>query len=571
MKHVLWIMFFLIEIVFGAQIPLNFKNYLKSHPTENVKIWVLFKDKPTTKTAQLQKAETLISEKAMTRRQLRGIKKDIDVSDFSVDARYLNQVKPYALRMGQTSRWLNAVALWIRNKDIPSLTKFSFIKEIRAVGRRMSVPEEQSALLTPKTEHLHKGAGLDYGPSAFQLEQIGVTVLHDKGLSGKGVTIAMLDDGFNLYKTHDAFQILKVVAVHDFVNNDDTVDDPNAPANKGTHGTRTLSVLGGYAPGHLIGPAFGASFLLAKTEIDSAEIPLEEDNWVAGLEWAEAQGADIVSSSLGYIDWYTQQNMDGRTALTTLATVVAEQKGLIVVNSAGNEGFTRDDDVNTLIAPADGEFVITAGGVTSDNIYWSVASRGPTIDGRIKPDVSALARNTYVASPFNPQGYLQNSGTSFSCPLISGAIALLLEAYPSLTPFQVRELIHRSASIAEAPNNEIGYGILNISAAYNLAATNNGHFEPVISDFAAHNYPNPFTDYTRIPFGVKEQGYIRLTVFNALGQPVFKAPETIADGQGYFILTAHDLGAAGIYYFRLDIKTPDESHSLKVGKMLFFK
>ena len=571
MRAVVWLILVVTELVFAAEIPKNFEEYLRDNPEESVKVWVFFKDKPDSHVRQMQKATSLISQKALDRRILRGQEKGLQQTDFPVDENYIKLVSNYAERVGHASRWLNALAVWSTPKDIGALLKLSFIREIRPVARRITGPEKISSTPPYEINGLLKTTGLNYGPSQFQLTQIGVPPLHDKGLSGKGVTIAMLDDGFNLYKKHIAFDSLNVLAVHDFVNNDSTVDDPNAPANKGTHGTRTLSVIAGYAPGHLIGPAYGASFLLAKTEIDSVEIPLEEDNWVAGLEWAEAKGADIVSSSLGYIDWYTQQDMDGRTALTTLATVIAEQKGLIVVNSAGNEGLTRDDALNTLIAPADGEFVITAGGVTTNSLYWSVASRGPTVDGRIKPDVSALANNVLVASPFNTQGYLYNSGTSFSCPLIAGSIALLLQAYPELNPQQVRNLIHHTASISDAPDNEIGYGILNIAAAYDLADSTQGQFGKVSADFTSQTYPNPFSDYTRLPYGVEQLSSVKLRVFNSLGQVVYSPPPRIGKGEGYFILTARDLNAAGVYYFSLEIKVSDGARQLKKGKLLFLR
>lgn len=569
MKPVLWILFFLIDIIFSAQIPDDFKNYIDAHPGAKVKVWVFFKDKPGA--GQLQKATALISEKALQRRDLRGTKPGVDKTDFPVSGDYLKTIESRALKIGHSSRWLNGVAVWIKAADIIPLLQIDFIREIRPVGRRVIEPEHATPAPPLPKSPFHKTSGLDYGPSAFQLEQIGVPALHEKGLSGKGVVVAMLDDGFRFYKRHTAFSNLKVIAVYDFVNNDSTVDDLNAPSNKGTHGSETLSVLGGFAPGHLIGPAYGASFLLAKTEIDSVEIPLEEDNWVAGLEWAEARGADIVSSSLGYIDWYTQQDMDGRTAVTTLATVVAEQKGLIVVNSAGNEGRTGYDSLNTLIAPADGEFVITAGGVTNQNVYWVFASGGPTIDGRIKPDVSALANNAYMASPWDEQGYVTHSGTSFSCPLISGAIALLLEAYPALTPRQVRELIRRSASIADAPDNKIGYGILNIAAAYDLAAQTNGNFGWATVNKVGLNYPNPFSDYTRIPYKLKTMSRLHLRVYNSLGRLIYSTPQRSDGGAGYFIVTADNLKSQGVYFYSLEIKENTGKRHVKYGKLLYLR
>ena len=147
----------------------------------------------------------------------------------------------------------------------------------------------------------------------------------------------MLDAGFRT--SHEVFREARLIAQWDFVNNDGDVSqdlgDPNDYSD--AHGTATWSILGGYRPGQLVGPAYGAEFLLAKTESEKFERPVEEDYWVAGIEWAESLGAEVVSSSLGYTDWYTFADMDGRTAVTTRAANRAAGLGVVVVNAAGNE------------------------------------------------------------------------------------------------------------------------------------------------------------------------------------------------------------------------------------------
>ena len=91
-------------------------------------------------------------------------------------------------------------------------------------------------------------------------------------------------------------------------------------------------------PGKYYGPAYRAKVILAVTEDVRSETQVEEDNWVAGLEFADRMGATVVSSSLGYTDWYSAADYDGVTAVTSRAAGQAARKGILVVNSAGNSG-----------------------------------------------------------------------------------------------------------------------------------------------------------------------------------------------------------------------------------------
>ncbi|RMH63976.1 MAG: hypothetical protein D6677_06010 [Calditrichaeota bacterium] len=488
-----------------------------------LKVWVFFKDKEATPEA-LRKAGEILTPEALKRRN--KVMATTDWFDVPVNISYIDQLKPYILKQGHASRWLNAVAVYLNRKVIDSLRALPFVRDIRPVARRARPLPVTETIADTVSPVLHKTYSLDYGLSLNQLQMLNVPQLHDSGYSGAGVTIAMLDDGFSHYKKHEAFDRMHILDTWDFVNNNHDVDDPDAIENRGYHGSKTLSVVGGYAPGALIGPAYGAHYLLAKTEIDSIEVPAEEDNWVAGLEWAEAKGADIVSSSLGYIDWYTWEDMDGRTAVTTLATNVAEQKGVIVVNAAGNEG--NNPDHNTLIAPADGVFVITAGGVTVEGNYWSVASAGPTVDGRIKPDVAAQASGTRVISVYSENGYTNNNGTSFATPLIAGVAALLLEAHPMATPEQIRQALRATASRADAPDRLIGYGIVN---ALEAARYLEDHGTATVASFrVSRNYPNPFRDYTTVEMDLPELSRIKIAIYNTLGQKVFSLPAREARG-----------------------------------------
>ncbi|MEO8168448.1 MAG: S8 family serine peptidase, partial [bacterium] len=212
-------------------------------------------------------------------------------------------------------------------------------------------------------------------------------------------------------------------------------------------------------------------FLLARTENDSSEKPIEEDNWIAAMEWADSIGVDVVSSSLGYLDYdppgisWTWQDMNGNTTLITKAADAAVARGIMVVNSAGNNGLNIQH--NTLNAPADGDSVLTVGSVSSTGVRSSFSSVGPTTSSPplIKPDVMARGEATVFASSTSTTGYTSGNGTSFSCPLTAGAVALIVQARPNATPVEIMNALRSTASRSSTPDNLYGWGIINTFAA----------------------------------------------------------------------------------------------------------
>jgi hypothetical protein len=277
----------------------------------------------------------------------------------------------------------------------------------------------------------------------------------------------MFDTGFN--KAHSAVVNLKRVAEYDFVFGDsETANQANDISIQWDHGTGTWSVLGGYANGFLIGPAYNASFLLAKTEDDRSETPVEEDNWQHAVEWADSIGCDVISSSLGYSVFdspypaITYAMEDGKTTVVTKAAALAARRGIVVASAMGNSG----PGVGSLTCPADADSILSVGAVDTTNTITNFSGRGPTADGRGKPEVVAQGLNTWWAVAGNVNSFGQASGTSLSTPLIGGAAAQVREAHPEWTVQQVRYALKLSADKAAAPDSQTyGWGQPNVVKA----------------------------------------------------------------------------------------------------------
>lgn len=505
-------------------------NYTYSY-TPTKRYWVFFKDKGDSK------EDHITADPKALERRVRAQGAIFDYYDLPVFKQYIDKVVKLGAKVHVTSRWLNAVTVECSPGVLNKISQLEFVSKVEDVlsykfrGVRTSVP------ITDRSSTLGLRSPVSYyGMSFEQVAQTGADFLHDLGYHGEGITIALLDTGFDL--SHIALSNVKVKAQYDFINNDDVVSDepPVDDIGQDDHGTQVLSIIAGYKPGELIGVAYGAEFLLAKTEKVSEngmtfEQRIEEDWWVAGLEWAEQHGADIVSSSLGYTDWYEYKDINGMTARTTIAANIAVEKGVIVVVSAGNEG--KSINWPYISVPADGFDVVAVGATDRNGNLAEFSSIGPTYDGRIKPDLVAMGQDNVVVDPNNRFGYRKASGTSMATPIIAGGIALLKQALPFINdPRTIIKLLKYTASRALNPDNFYGWGIANFKHAYNFASFPGSmkelsNWDP-LSSISAHNqimiYPNPASlrlSKGRINFR-SSRSIKSLEIYNLLGEVVYR-------------------------------------------------
>ena len=454
----------------------NMLSHSMDNPSNTIfVVWVYLKDKGPNALAKLNDPLSIVSQRSLDRRsKVKPAGELLDYTDIPLYAEYVRTVTGYVTKVRHNIKWLNCMSVEVTRDQINTLSNLDFVKGIELVEKFRRVtenPEISSDLspvfVNPTDDPLVDTLSYGTGNALTQITQIKVNLVHNQGIYGQGIMIASFDAGFSNL-THEAFTTfpMKIRTTWDFETN-----SPNLTGD--SHGTGTLSLVGGYKPGKMVGPAYGSTFCLARTEVTQWERPVEMDHWVAAAHWADSLGVDVITSSLGYLDFdpgyttYTWQDMNGNTLPVTIAADWAVNKGIIVSNSAGNSGTSTH---NTLGGPADGDSVLTVGAVTSTGVRASFSSIGPTTDNppRIKPDVMAMGNSNYYAATTG-NTYSTGSGTSFSCPLTSGVCALVLSANKNLTPMQVVGILRKFASNSSSPNNNMGWGIIDASLAVDSA------------------------------------------------------------------------------------------------------
>ena len=469
---------------------------------------------------------------------------DSDRLTAPVASTYLRRLRPLGVTPIVHSRWLHAVSAELTAAERPTVRSLPFVEGVRPVADGAPVSR-----LPPSPPGPAPLSGpLPLGASAAHLSRINAVGPLARGLNGHGVRVGFLDAHFRGFR-HPAFARLRssdrMLGLRNFAEG----------RQGGNHGAGVASVAVGYAPGTLIGPAHGASVLGASTEYTSFERNVEEDYFVAGLEWLHRRGADVVNVSIGYNtfdegqDSYTTEDLDGDTGVTTRAVDRAAQLGMTVVVSAGNSGCATPDScwyyVNT---PADADSAITVGAITSDSSLAEFSSRGPTADGRIKPDV--VVPGTEVVAAWDDGGYARVGGTSFASPQVTGVVAQMLQINPTLSPIEVRRMLRRTASQANQPDNRKGWGVVNAEAAIR-AAERRARASPPPSMIVEPPYPAPADSQLTVPIRVpRHTSTVHLSLSTPLGTPVVRRTVAVQPGPNWLSVQVQSV-PPGLYIYRV--------------------
>jgi len=538
-------------MVTGSFYPFRLKNviipllFLMSFPgyslsaqekTYNVFYRIYFKDKGENHTNDFN-ASDLLSARAVERRKKAGIPAP-DKRDIPVYSGYLEQISLAGFKLHCTSRWMNTALFKTENlTDISSILNLSFVSDVKIV-KNISIKGSDSDKLQFETSQS------DIPPYDQPVIMLNGKAVHNSGFNGDGILIAVLDGGFanaeNISSLETVRNRMGIKGTFDFVNNSEFVYDYH------NHGTAVLSVLAGSLPGSVEGTAQGADYWLFRTEDTGSEFPVEEDFWTAGAEFADSIGADIISSSLGYFAFddpaldYKFSDMDGDRTFVTRAADIAASKGILVVNSAGNE---RNKTWKHILAPSDGDSVLAVGAVDGERIISSFSSAGPSFDRRTKPDV--VSQGVSVPVQVQESVVERSNGTSFSCPLISGMCACVMQAVPAASNTDIISALHSVSDRYLFPDSLYGYGIPDFAGVINQLQEKY-LFKPENESVVS---PNPFYNELKITFRESPE-QTRIELFDLSGNLIMKINNRDYISRSMIINDLQNF-ANGIYFIRI--------------------
>ena len=449
--------------------------------------------------------EEFLSQRAINRRNIQEI--EIVENDLPVNPEYLQGVADAGATLLNATKWLNGVTIYTESQTVlddilalPYVSSTLKLEDKENTNGKGFFENETYGKLTSESFNTDRSTSeLNYGAAENQIDQINGIPLHNLGYLGQGMVIAVLDGGFVGVEEHPVFDSLwandQILGTRDFVHPYD-----QDVFTESEHGKSVLSTIGANKPGQMIGTAPKASFWLLRSEyvVNQFENLIEEYNWVSAAEFADSVGADVINSSLSYQDFdlpqwnHSYEDLDGNTAPATKGADFAASKGILVCNSAGNSG---DSSFPWNGAPADADSVFSIGAVDGNGYRALFSSIGPTTDGRIKPAVMAKGQGTTVARGYS--GIETGSGTSYSSPIIAGMSTCLWQANPTMKVMEIQEAIKQSASRADEPDNEYGWGIPDYMEAHAIMTyveNQIGNAENV----SVLAWPNPFNSELKI-------------------------------------------------------------------------
>lgn len=531
------------------------------------KYWVKFVDKENS-IFSLSNPTAFLSEKCVERRTRLAL--GFNEQDLPIIPSYIEGVLSIeGCTLHNKSKWFNAITVTVADSTvvelIAALPFVSEVKRVQVFANQHNVQEKiMSSERTVKSiqvmdEKYDDEAYQTYGPSFRQIEMLNGHLLHELGYNGTGVDVALLDAGWNMTDKLPAFDAMKnesrLIMTRDFVN-----PQSNTVFNSSNHGTYVLSLMAGHIADSLIGTAPQANYYLFKTEDADSEYLVEEDNWVAAAELCDSLGIDIINSSLGYSLFddtlmnHTYADMDGNTTRCTIAADIAAQKGILVVNSAGNSG---DNLWRYITAPSDGDSVLCVGAVGADRLHASFSSYGPSADGDVKPNVCAMGYQTVFAALDSTIAV--GNGTSFSSPITAGMAACLVQAFPLKSNMELLRAIEQSAHLYSTPNDSLGHGIPDFWKAF-LILQGNSHSS--VGELSATVFPNPCSTYLNVVIQDENACDTEYQIFDAIGQLVFKGQHFIQSGDKGVLQLDNALKALSEGSYILHLKAGDKSSAL---------
>ena len=456
--------------------------------------------------------ESYVSPQVLARRQFFDI--PLDETDLPLYPEYTAAITNAGGNLLKRSKWLNGMVVSSANPSFfDQVAQMEFVKEIVWLKSDKQIVRAKYNL---QELAVAGEVNSSYGYSEVQMNMLNGAFLHDLGLKGQTIDIGVMDNGFRRVNTSSYFDHLnqqsKIIGVYNYVENTNNV------FTDGDHGSYVMSTLAAFKPDTLIGTAPEGNYYLFTTEDNNNEGIAEEINWALAAEWADsALGIwTVLSTSLGYSTGFNDPNtnysyadMDGNTTIITQAADLAARKGLLVVNSAGNEG---DDAWKFITAPADGDSVLAVGAVDE---AWEPAfftSYGPSTDGRLKPNVSALGRRVVAAKYDETLQFI--NGTSFSCPIIAGLTACLWQAFPQSSNMEIIRAIEQSAHIYHNPDDQMGYGIPNFKLAFDILSLN----DEIKENGGISLFPNPVSDLLTLTFVEESKEPYQVTISDMSGR-----------------------------------------------------
>ena len=452
--------FFSVTTNVGAQSKKN--NNKQSVPTALYRYRVCLTDKDNN-SFSIKKPQAFLSAKALERRNRYGIA--VDEIDLPLPPSYLKKIKQEGLKIYNQSKWTNSLVVETDDTmKVVALKALPFVKSIRKVWIGTNEPKKTNAKerfkgLTYRQDTLSSF----YGQGQAQAEMLNAQRLHEAGYRGQGMTIAVIDGGFLNADTIKGLKGVKVLGTRNFVDSKRSVFEEES------HGMMVLSCIAAHTPYSFVGTCPEASFYLLQSEDSDTEQLVEEDNFCSALEYADSLGCDVVTASLGYYRFdYPEMNptyadLDGKTSINSIAASVAASRGMLFLNSAGNEG---DNTWKKIGFPGDAKDILTVGAVRADSVNTLFSSLGYTADRRIKPDVMAMGQASTVYQPNGLTG--KANGTSFSTPILCGAVTCLWQAHRDKTPIEIIKAVQRAGNNYATPNEVFGYGIPDLWKAHQI-------------------------------------------------------------------------------------------------------